>query len=71
MWTSYSNRATNAPYTINHAGGSTVVRVNQEVNNGQWVSLGVFNFNAGTASIVLSTDANEIVIADAIKLVRI
>ena len=69
MWTSYSNRATNAPYTINHAGGSTVVRVNQEINNGQWVSLGVFNFNAGAASIVLSDDANEIVIADAIKLI--
>ncbi len=69
IWTSYPNRATDAPYTINHADGSTTIRVNQELNGGEWISLGVYNFNAGTASVVLSDDANGVVIADAIKLV--
>jgi hypothetical protein len=68
MWSSYPNRATNAPYTINHADGPTTVRVNQETQGSQWVSLGIFNFNTGSASIILSDDANEFVIADAIKL---
>ena len=69
MWSSYPNRATNAPYTINHADGSTTVTMNQETQGGTWVSLGVYNFNAGTASVVLSDDANQFVIADAIRLV--
>ena len=68
-WTSWPNRATNAKYTINRAGGSNVVQVNQEVNGGSWQSLGTFSFNVGAYSIVLSDNANEIVIADAIRLV--
>jgi hypothetical protein len=70
-WTSGSNRATNAPYTVNHALGSTVVRANQEVNGGVWVSLGVYSFNAKAASIMLSDKANDVVIADAIRLVYV
>jgi len=70
-WTSSSNRARNAPYTVNHAGGSTVVRVNQEVDGGEWCSLGVYSFNVGGTSVVLSNDADDVVIADAIRLVYI
>jgi hypothetical protein len=67
-WTSYYNRATNAPYTINHSGGSETVRVDQTVNGGQWRLLGTYPFAAGTSgSVVLSDDVNGYVIADAIK----
>jgi hypothetical protein len=69
-WTSGSNRATNAPYTINHADGSSTVRVNQENNGGEWVSLGIYGFNEVVASIFLTDDADDVVIADAVMLVR-
>jgi hypothetical protein len=68
-WTSGRNRATDAPYTINHAGGPITVPVNQEANGGVGFSLGVYFFNIGPASIVLSDDADSIVIADAIRAV--
>jgi alpha-L-rhamnosidase len=66
-WTSHPNRATNAPYTIHHAGGTTKVRVNQEEQGGSWVSLGTYNFDHGTSGhVMLSNDANEYVVADAV-----
>ncbi len=54
-WTEYSNRATNAPYTINHSGSSDMVRVNQRVNGGQFVYLGTYNFDAqaGPTSVIV------------------
>jgi hypothetical protein len=70
-WTSYDIRATNAPYTVNHKHGSTVVRFNQKVNGGLWISLGIFSFDAGSASVVLSDDADGWVCADAIKIVEV
>jgi hypothetical protein len=67
-WTSHSNRATNAPYTINYSSGSDVVRVNQETGGGGWTYLGTYYFDAGTGgSVVLSDDADQYVMADAIK----
>jgi hypothetical protein len=68
-WKAGSNRATDSPFTIYHAGGSTTVRINQEIGGSQWNYLGNFSFVAGTSgSVVLSDDANEYVIGDAIKL---
>ena len=34
-WTQHPNRATNAKYTVNHAGGATTVTVNMEQGGGQ------------------------------------
>lgn len=66
-WTSHPNRATIAPYTIHHAKGRKTVRVNQEQDGGKWMHLGTFDFAPGTAShVVLSNDANEFVVADAV-----
>jgi hypothetical protein len=66
-WTSHPNRATNAPYLIHHAGGTTMVRVNQEKDGGVWVSLGTYSFDQGTSGhVVLSNDADEYVVADAV-----
>ena len=68
-WAAGTNRATNAKYTIHYDGGSTTVQVNQQINGGQWNLLGTFPFLAGTSgSVVLSDDANGVVIADAIFL---
>lgn len=71
-WTASSNRASNAPFTIAHADGSTAVSKNQQLNHGTWVSLGVFNFNAGTAGhVTLSSDgANGLVIVDAVRFTQ-
>ena len=68
-WVDSTNRATNAPYTINHSGGSETVRLSQKIMGGTWNYLGTYIFSAGTAgTIVLSDDADGLVIADAIKI---
>lgn len=67
-WTTHTNRATNAPYTVYYNGGNQTVTVNQEINGGQWNLLGTFNFVIGTTGYVrLANNANEYVIADAVK----
>ena len=68
MWTSYWNRASNTPYTINYDGGSETVWVNQQQNGGKWNLLGAYPFAAGTGSVVLSDNATggTIIIADAV-----
>lgn len=64
--------ADNAPYVINHADGTTVVRVDQTMSDsgGQWVSLGVARFDAGTGGTVqVTNDADRAVAADAVRFV--
>jgi RHS repeat-associated protein len=66
-----SGAATDARYTVQHTGGSTVKTVNQTTNAGTWVSLGSFTFAEGnTHRITLSDQAGGTVVADAVKLVR-
>ncbi|MEV6630256.1 DNRLRE domain-containing protein [Actinoplanes sp. NPDC051470] len=68
-----SDRATNAPYTVYHAGGTTPKTVNQTTGSGSgnWVSIGTYNFNAGTThKIVLGDVANKTVVADGVRLVK-
>jgi hypothetical protein len=76
-WIPFSNRATNAPYTIlNGATPVGTVLVNQqlapagEVSNGiTWQSLGTFEVTNGTLMVRLNDNANGYVIADSIRLV--
>jgi RHS repeat-associated protein len=68
-WTQHPNRATDAKYTVTHAFGGTEVVVNQEAGGGNWNLLGTFDFNAGTASVGLTDQANGYVIADSVMLV--
>ncbi|MER7244795.1 exo-alpha-sialidase [Kribbella sp. NPDC000426] len=77
-YTADPNRASNAPYVVHHAGGTTTVAVNQQVRGvpdprtGEWVSLGTFTFNAGLDGYVeLSDNANGYVIADAVRWRRL
>ncbi len=64
-----TNRAEDAPFTVHHAGGDTLVEINQQINGETWVQLGAFSFNAGTSgSVELSNDAGaSVVIADAVR----
>lgn len=68
-----SNRATDAPFTVYHAQGTTTIRVNQQINGGRWVLLGQFRFRGdGTDKVVLSnaiSDTSKLVVADAVKTV--
>ncbi|MEU4396496.1 hypothetical protein [Kribbella sp. NPDC023855] len=74
--TAHQNRASNAPFTITHAGGTSVVRVDQRVagtpepRGGSWVSLGKYRLAEGLTTIELSNDANGVVVADAVRLLR-
>ncbi|MBE0534350.1 MAG: PKD domain-containing protein [Phycisphaerae bacterium] len=57
--------ATNARYVVRHAGGSSVVYLDQTKSSGI-NSLGVYNFNAGLATIELSDKADGYVVADSL-----
>jgi hypothetical protein len=70
-WTTNANRATNTRITVNYAGGSGNYMVNQQLNNGVWMFIGSFPFNAGSGNVVVSNNgANGIVVADAIEFIQ-
>jgi hypothetical protein len=59
--------ASDAPFTIHHAGGATTVPVNQQIRAGLWTELGTFTMDPGQNHRVELTDlANGLVMADAI-----
>jgi len=63
-----SNRATNAAYTIFEEDGPVTIEVDQTRDGGDWVSLGIFDFDAGETQVVIDTEgANGTVLADAIR----
>ncbi|MFK8101092.1 MAG: N-acetylmuramoyl-L-alanine amidase [Saprospiraceae bacterium] len=65
------NRAGDVRYHIFHAGGESVVSINQEVHGDTWVYLGQFYFEKGSAGkVVLSnatTDKKQAIVADAVR----
>ena len=67
-WPQGANRSTSASYVVTHAGGTTTVNVNQQLNGGKWNLLGTWNMS-GTVNVKLScwTATGAIVVADAIK----
>jgi hypothetical protein len=61
------------PYIIVTTSGNQTVSVNQQINGGQWVSLGTFNLSGGDHDVVgvsCWTSGTEYVIADAVRIVR-
>src|SRR6266545_4615786 len=71
-YTSESDRATNAPYTVFYAGGSKTYTVDQTgAPDGVWKTLGVHPFVAGTTGrVVLGDVAGKSVIADAVRFTK-
>jgi 5-hydroxyisourate hydrolase-like protein (transthyretin family) len=72
-WSASSNRATGVPFVVVHKNGRDTVRVNQTVQNAQWVSLGKFNFTgSATDQVIVSNRATggTYVVADGIRFVQ-
>ena len=69
----YGNRDPQADYTVNYAGGSETVIVDQDQGSGAWVLLGSYFFNAGSSANVTlvynSADSTKVAIADAVRFV--
>jgi len=71
-WWEGSWRPADVPYTLQHADGSTVVRVSQQLDGGQWNSLGIYRFDgAGTVSISDDVSAGTDIVADAVRVVYV
>ncbi|UUO22965.1 RHS repeat-associated core domain-containing protein [Colwellia sp. M166] len=66
-WVKKRKNASNAPFSINHALGQDIIRVDQSKTGSSWQLLGSYTLDA-ESSIALSNDANGNVIADAIKI---
>ena len=65
-------RSPDAPFTITHAGGQTIIIVNEQINSGQWNFLGRYFFNENSGQVSLSADCSgDYVIADAIRALYI
>lgn len=61
------------PYVVATTSGSQTVKVNQRLNGGRWVSLGVFTLAAGSGNKVgvsRWTSGTGYVIADAVRITR-
>jgi len=67
------NRSIDTQYKINHAGGQTLVSINQEVHGQTWVYLGQFYFEEGmNGNVILSNETTDpsgaqAIISDAIR----
>ncbi|MBL9134819.1 MAG: hypothetical protein JNK85_03080 [Verrucomicrobiales bacterium] len=70
-YTAAATRSTNVPVDVVHADGLTTRRVNQQINGGQWVSLGTYVFDSGTSGRVTVRNGGTVgyVVADGIRLV--
>lgn len=66
-----NNRCKDTRYHIHHAGGESVVSINQEVHGMTWVYLGQYYFEKGTQGRVelsnKSSDVGQAIIADAVR----
>lgn len=71
-WTAATDRSTTAPFIVWDANGTKLatVSVNQQVNGGQWNTLGTYSFPAGWNKVQLSrwTTAGSVVVADAVRV---
>ena len=66
-----NNRCQDTRYHVYHAGGESVVSINQEVHGMTWVYLGQYYFEKGTQGRVelsnKSSDGGQAIIADAVR----
>ncbi|WP_309227177.1 glycoside hydrolase domain-containing protein [Micromonospora thermarum] len=62
------------PHLVATTSGNQTVRVNQRLNGGRWLSLGVFTLSAGdrnTVGVSRWTNGTGYVIADAVRITRV
>jgi hypothetical protein len=78
-WTSFSNRATSAPYIVSGvSGGPQTVLINQRIapndfadEGVNWETLGSFETTGSSLTVVLGGSSTGSVIADAVRLERL
>lgn len=71
-WTASANRATNTPFVITHANGTTTVPMNQTQQGSTWAYVGSFQFNGSpneNVTITAAATTGSFVVADAIRIV--
>jgi FtsP/CotA-like multicopper oxidase with cupredoxin domain len=70
LWTSAPNRATNAKYAIENNGVRVgpVVTKSQRTGGGTFQTLGSYLLSPGTVKVILSNQADGVVVADAVRL---
>ncbi|MBL4666345.1 MAG: hypothetical protein JKY04_03125, partial [Sneathiella sp.] len=66
-WVADTDRATDARYIVNHTAGSDTVIVNQQQQGSQWQLLGTYTLDP-TSTVILSDNANGIVVADGLTI---
>lgn len=68
-WTQWASRSTTIPVSIQHAGGTANIVINQRINGGRWNSLGTYAFSAGGSYRVTITSqpGPSSTCADAVK----
>jgi PKD repeat protein len=71
-WTEYPSRSANVPVDIEYLDGISTVYINQQENGGQWNSLGIYYFEAGSNYRVTITaqPGPSSTCADAVKFVK-
>ncbi|MGE9269005.1 MAG: FAD-dependent oxidoreductase, partial [Verrucomicrobiales bacterium] len=71
-WTSHGNRATQVPVSIQHAGGTEKLSLNQQ-KKGTWHRIFTGHFKAGEASslVISNTGTDGYVIADEVRWVPV
>jgi lysophospholipase L1-like esterase len=69
-WSGYSTRATNIAVDIYHRDGKSTVNINQQLNAGQWNSLGQYYFDtSGRVTIIAANGSAVSTCADAVRFV--
>ncbi len=69
-WVAASNRCTDTPFIISHAGGSDTVRIDQTKNGSVWYKIGNYNFGSDQQESVIISNAGTqgtYVVADAVR----
>jgi hypothetical protein len=67
---SFHNNTTQAQYTVQHAGDSTSVMVDQKLRGQQWISLGIYRFTQDAeASVTMTAMDTAYLRADAVMFV--
>ncbi len=68
-WTEWPSRTNSVPVSIVHAGGTSNMTINQQINGGQWNDLGVYSFTAGVQGLVTLSAPGSVpsYCADAVK----
>lgn len=70
---SLPHSATDAVYTVHHAGGDSKFKVNQTMGGGTWIYLGTFPLRKGYSGAIVelsnvSADDDAVITADAVKI---